>query len=267
MLDMAKTVLAHLSWTRRWLATALSFVLFGLGGLCLRLVLFPLLSVLTRSPLTHRRWARLIINRLFYRFIRFMTHVGVLSYAIEGAERLGRPGQMIIANHPSLLDVVFVIAHIRDSNCIVKQSLWSNPFTRGPVRTADYISNDSSLDMLDAAILALHDGQTLIIFPEGTRTRPGQPPVFHRGAAAIALRAATVITPLLITVDPAALAKNEPWYRIPSRRMHFHLRAGADIDLAAYRDAAPSPRAARMLNEFLQQYFSNELRSHDATGT
>jgi len=102
---------------------------------------------------------------------------------------------MIVANHPSLIDVVFLIGLMRQTNCVVKQSLFQNPFTRGPVRDAGYISNDGSADMLDAAADALREGQTLIIFPEGTRTTPGAAPAFHRGGAAIALRGATIITP------------------------------------------------------------------------
>ncbi|MEX5669565.1 lysophospholipid acyltransferase family protein, partial [Pseudomonas neuropathica] len=86
-------------------------------------------------------------------------------YDIQGAEKLGRPGQMIIANHPSLIDVVFLIGLVRHANCVVKQSLWENPFTRDPLRRTEYISNDGSMDMLDAAADALKSGQTLIIFP------------------------------------------------------------------------------------------------------
>jgi len=264
---MATPVMTWFPWAARWLATASSFALFGAGGLVLTVLVFPVLRLLTRDPLSRRRWTRLIINRLFHRFIRFMRVSGALTYTIDGAERLGRPGQMVIANHPTLLDVVFVIAQIRNSNCIVKAALWDNPFTRGPVSSAGYISNDSSLDMLEEAIDVLKGGQTLIVFPEGTRTTPGTSPTFHRGAAAIALRGATVITPLVISVEPGGLQKHQPWYRIPARRMHFHLRVGTDIDPAVYRDAAPGPRAARMLNDFLQQYFSKEMGLHDATRT
>lgn len=73
---------------------------------------------------------------------------------------------MIIANHPSLIDVVFLIGLVRQANCVVKKSLWENPFTRGPLRSTEYISNDGSMDMLDAAAESLQNGQTLIIFPE-----------------------------------------------------------------------------------------------------
>ena len=243
----------------RLVATAISFALFGLGGLCLRAVIFPVLSCLPGDAARHRERARTTISRLFWLFIRTMARMGVLTYDVQGAERLGRPGQMIIANHPSLIDVVFLIGLVRNANCVVKQSLWQNPFTRSPVRAAQYISNDGSVDMLDNASDALQQGQTLIIFPEGTRTSPGQAPTFHRGAAAIALRGASIITPVVIKVSPTTLTKAEPWYRIPNRRFHFSLRVGADIEPQAFATLGPAPQASRKLNDYLHQYFIKEL--------
>ncbi|WP_417695722.1 lysophospholipid acyltransferase family protein [Pseudomonas sp.] len=243
----------------RLIATAASFVLFGLGGLCLRLLVFPLLTWLPGDAQAHRLRARRTVGRLFWFFIRFMARTGVLTYQIDGAEKLGRPGQMIIANHPSLIDVVFLIGLVRDANCVVKQSLWENPFTRGPLRSTQYISNDGSMDMLDAASDALQDGQSLIVFPEGTRTRPGQPPAFHRGAAAIALRGAKILTPVTIKVSPTTLTKAEPWYRIPQRRVHFSFHVGADIDPQAFAALGPAPQASRRLNDFLHHYYIKEL--------
>ncbi|WP_284398428.1 lysophospholipid acyltransferase family protein [Dyella lipolytica] len=243
----------------RLLATGMSFALFGLGGLVLRLIVLPLLGLLPGDALVRRRRARAAISKAFYLHVQFMYRSGVLIYDFEGAERLGRPGQMIIANHPSLIDVVFLIAHIRDANCIVKQSLWRNPFTRGPVRRAEYVSNNGSPDMLEQAADALREGQTLIVFPEGTRTKPGMPPVFHRGAAAIALRGARVITPVFIAVKPTTLTKAEPWYRIPARRVRVTLRVGQDIAPESFTADAPQPIASRRLNEHLHRLFLKEL--------
>jgi 1-acyl-sn-glycerol-3-phosphate acyltransferase len=251
----------------RLLATALSFALFGVGGLCLRLVILPLANCLPGSALSHRLRARRLVSRLFWLLVRFMARTGVLTYEIEGADRLGRPGQMIIANHPSLIDVVFLIGLVRDANCVVKQSLWQNPFTRGAVRSTDYISNDGSMDMLDAAAVALQEGQTLIIFPEGTRTQPGQAPAFHRGAAAIALRGAKLVTPVTIQVSPSTLTKAEPWYRIPQRRVHFSLRVGADIDPQAFAALGPAPVASRKLNDYLHHYFIKELAKDERSAS
>lgn len=247
----------------RLLATAFSFLLFGVGSLCLRVLVFPLLACLPGDGLRHRQRARHTISWLFWRFIRFMYCSGVLTYEVQGAERLGRPGQMIVANHPSLIDVVFLIGLVRQANCVVKQTLFHNPFTRGPVRSAQYISNDGSMAMLDTAAQALQAGQTLVIFPEGTRTVPGQPLAFHRGAAAIALRGAKIITPVTIKVSPTTLTKAEPWYRIPRCRVHFDLRIGEDIDPQAFATQGPPPQASRKLNDYLHQYFTKELATDE----
>lgn len=243
----------------RLVATALSFTLFGIGGVLLRILVFPLLALLPGDALTQRTRARAVVSRTFRFFVEFMFRSGVLTYEVEGAERLGQHGQLIIANHPSLIDVVVLIAFIRDANCVVKQSLWDNPSMRGPIRAAQYISNNGSADMLDEAADALQSGQTLIIFPEGTRTAPGSTPEFHRGAAAIALRGARLVTPVVISVSPTTLTKAEPWYRIPARRFHFRLQVGQDIDPQQFRDLGPAPLASRQLNQHLHHYFIKEL--------
>ena len=169
----------------RLIATALSFSLFGLGGVLLRVLIFPLLALVPGDALARRTRARAVVSKTFYLFVRFMYRSGVLTYEVEGIERLGRPGQLVLANHPSLIDVVVLIAFIRDANCVVKQSLWDNPSMRGPIRAAGYISNSGSMDMLDEAAGALQSGQTLVIFPEGTRGAVGEPGDYKPGVAAI----------------------------------------------------------------------------------
>lgn len=247
----------------RLVFTALSFFLFGLGGLVLRLIVFPLLSLLPASPLRKRQRARALISGAFRFFVEFMRFTGVLTYSVTGIERLGQPGQMVIANHPSLIDVVVLIAFIRDANCVVKQSLWQNPFMRGPIRSAGYISSDGSIDMLEASAQVLKEGQTLIIFPEGTRTTPGQPPSFHRGAAAIALRGAKMIAPVRISVTPTTLTKAEPWYSIPSRRIHFSFEVGEMIDPCDFNACSSAPIASRKLNQYLHSYYIKDDATHE----
>jgi hypothetical protein len=113
--------------------------------------------------------------------------LGVLRYEVHGLDKLERGGQLILANHPTLIDTVFLIAFVRNADCIVKGGLWNNPFTGGPVRAAGYIRNDGGPALVDDCIASLRAGGNLIVFPEGTRTprggtmaqaRRGQ----HRGA-------------------------------------------------------------------------------------
>jgi len=245
----------------RLIATAMSFVLFGMGGVLLYALVFPLLWILPGCRLARRRRMRAAISHAFHLHVQFMYRTGVLTFEVVGAERLGRPGQMIIANHPSLIDVVFLVSQIRDANCVVKQSLWRNPCMRGPISRAEYIANDGNPQTLEHAAGVLREGQTLIVFPEGTRTTPGQAPTFHRGAAAIALRGARVITPVFISVVPTTLTKAEPWYSIPHRRMHVRLCVGADIDPATFDIDAPLPIASRRLNQHLHTLYHKEILS------
>ncbi|WP_254063376.1 lysophospholipid acyltransferase family protein [Rhodanobacter sp. L36] len=246
------------AWLWRLFATGASFFFFGIGGLILRVLVLPLLALLPGDAITRRHRARAAIGGAFYLHMQFMYRTRVLDFHIDGAERLGQPGQLIIANHPSLIDVIFLIAQMRQTNCVVKASLWDNPCMHGAVRAAQYISNNGSPEMLEQAADVLREGQTLVMFPEGTRTKPGCAPVFHRGAAAIALRGARVVTPVFISVTPTTLTKAEPWYRIPDRRVIVQLRVGADIDPAQFNDA-PMPIASRRLNQHLHQLFLKEL--------
>ena len=246
------------AWLWRLFATGASFALFGVGGVIVCALLLPLLALLPGDALARRRRARALVSRAFFLHVQFMYRTGVLDFRIDGAAKLGLPGQIIVANHPSLIDVVFLISQIRDANCIVKPSLWNNPCMRGAARAAQYISSDGSAEMLEQAAAALREGQTLVVFPEGTRTRPGHAPQFHRGAAAIALRGARVITPVFITVKPSTLTKAEPWYHIPYCRFVVQLRVGAEIDPAPFNDA-PMPIASRRLNKHLHQLFMKEL--------
>ncbi|WP_199096250.1 lysophospholipid acyltransferase family protein [Dyella sp. ASV21] len=245
----------------RLIATALSFLLFGVGGILLRVIVLPLLWALPGSVSVRRRRLRAAISKAFHLHVQFMYRTGVLTFEVTGVERLGQPGQMVIANHPSLIDVVFLVSQIRDANCVVKQSLWRNPCMRGPISHAQYISNNGSPEMLEQAAEVLREGQTLIVFPEGTRTTPGQAPRFHRGASAIALRGARVVTPVFISVKPTTLTKAEPWYSIPHRRMHVRLRVGNDIDPATFNTDTPLPIASRRLNEHLHHLYLKELAS------
>ena len=243
----------------RLAATTVCFAAFGASALVLSLIVLPATRLLPGNAERRRMRARRHVARALGRFARFMSFLGVLTYEIEGAERLNRPGQLIVANHPTLIDGVFLASLVPNATCIVKAALARNPLTRASIAAAGYVSNSPADIMIEGAAAALRSGGNVIMFPEGTRTVPGETPQFQRGAAAIALRAAVVVTPVYIRCDPPTLAKREPWYRVPARRPHFTLRVGTDIDPEPYRGSAPPPVAARNFNEHLLRVFSVEL--------
>jgi 1-acyl-sn-glycerol-3-phosphate acyltransferase len=225
----------------------------------LGLVVFPILRLLPGDLASHRARVRRTLGRAMRWLARFMRGVGVLSYELTGLEQLGLPGQVVVANHPTLMDFMFLLGFAPSSSCIAKEALWRNPFTRWPIAAAGYVSNHPTDLMVERAADALRQGQSVIIFPEGTRTARGQPLNFHRGAAAIAIRAAAVVTPVYIRCSPPTLGKGDPWYRIPDRRPHYSLTKGADVDPEPFRRRAAAPLAARELNDYLLRVFTTEL--------
>lgn len=243
----------------RVFATGLSFATFGFGGLVLGLLVFPIMRMLPGGVDAHRRRARRTIQLAFRAFAEYMRFLRVLDYRFVGRERLGRPGQLIVANHPSLIDVVFLLGFTPGASCVVKHQLWRNPFTRWPVSAAEYVKSQPTDEMLSGACATLEGRQSVILFPEGTRTTPGQPFRFHRGAASIAVRAANAVTPVYIRCTPTTLTKSEKWYQVPRRRVLITFVVGEDLDLARFQSMPSGPLAARALNEHMVERFQREL--------
>ncbi len=247
----------------RLFGTGFSFACFGLGGVLLSLTLFPLIRLVSRDKDITRRRIQRAMHHTFRLFLWQMTTLGVISYEVSGGERLARHGRLIVANHPSLIDVVLLIAVLPEVDCIVKQALWRNPFLRWPVAWADYTPNSGSAEeLVESAAAKLRAGRSLIVFPEGTRTVPGRPLNMQRGAARIALAAGVEVLPVTIVCQPTTLTKAEPWYRIPPRRAHWRLVVGEPLPAAEY--APPACRealAARALTQHFVDYFSRSVSS------
>ncbi|MCL1861547.1 MAG: 1-acyl-sn-glycerol-3-phosphate acyltransferase [Proteobacteria bacterium] len=255
----------------RIVAAGFCFALFGFGGLLVLCLVFPLLRLLVwRQPL-RQATARDIVHLSFRLFCKLMTTVGVISYEVRGLEKLQRRGLLVVANHPSLIDVVMLISLLRQPDCVVKAAAWRNPFMLGPVSLCGFIRNQSGPQLVDDCIESVRRGNNLIIFPEGTRTKleallQRQVNPLQRGVANIAIRGGIPLTPVVITVSEPVLTKQQPWYHAPLRRPHFVLKVFDDIDPAHLvpTDTAPT-LMTRVLMERLSDFFTRELKENACT--
>lgn len=250
--------------SRAWrlLVTVPGIGLFGIGTVLLTMVLLIFLWPLPIALEQKRKLTRRAMSHSAKLYLWVLQLVGLLTYEYFNQERLVADGQVVVANHPTLLDALFLMAAIPNATFIMKAAMTKHPFMAGIASLAGYLPNSlHGQELIDRAVAALYQGHTLVIFPEGTRTLDPDRLVFQRGAANIALQAHCPVQPVLIHCNPAILRKNEKWYRVPLRRPAFHINALEAVVIEHCIDTAQPPSLqARELTRMLQNKLLRELQ-------
>jgi 1-acyl-sn-glycerol-3-phosphate acyltransferase len=250
-------VIARLERLWRQIGAGIAFSLFGIGGLLLTMFVFPAINLMFRDREARAAAAQRTVHLTWKLFVWIIVALGIIDFEAEGEDLLrGEQGTLVIANHPSLLDVVLIMSLMHRTQCVVKPGVWRNPFMRGVIKAANYIPNLGDPERtLSDCIAALQAGNNLVIFPEGSRTVPGRQRRLERGFANIAIRSGAPIRLVTVSCVPLLLPKGEKWYQSPRRRPRYQVRVCDRIDPAPFaRTEAPS-RAARSLTAQIAQRF------------
>ena len=212
-------------WPLAWIALQAQLLLLGLMSLAWNaaaLLLYPLLP----RPVG-RRVGRAMVAHGYRIFWRIAAFVGMLRLESEALDALRDEGGLIVvANHPSMLDALMLVARLPRSACIMKASLLRNPFLGPGARLARYIHNDSTYGMVQVAVQDLRDGGQLVLFPEGTRTKQSPLNPFHASFALIAKRAQAPVQAVFIDTDSPYLGKGWPLWKLPPLPIRFAVRMG-----------------------------------------
>ncbi|MCL1047421.1 lysophospholipid acyltransferase family protein [Shewanella sp. 1_MG-2023] len=254
--------LTGMAYIPRWIGGVMCYVVFGIGGLLSSLTILPVLRFWPGSKQQRIARVQKAVHYMFKGFVWMLTFTGLIKVSAPNTQALAdAKGMIVIANHPTLIDVVVLISLIPNAGCIVKQSLWRNPFMRGVLSSAGYIPNRGAELLLKDCQQVLNDSTNLIIFPEGTRTVVGtQINPFARGAANIAIRTRTDILPVLLHVDVAGLTKQQPWYEPPRQTVNMSVEIGAAFDQLRYDiNQTSDAKMARVLTRELEQLYSQQI--------
>jgi 1-acyl-sn-glycerol-3-phosphate acyltransferase len=245
----------------RALRTGVAFATFGVGAVVLAGTVLPALRLMPRPASGADQRAQRLVHLAFRLFEWWMVTLGLIHVTRIGMERLAaaRPA-VIVANHPTLIDVVLLIASLPQADCVVKRAAWSNRVLRGVVTGAGYIPNDEGRLLIDACAERLRAGRSVLIFPEGTRSADGRLGRFRRGAAHIALASGRDLVPVIITCDPPTLMKGQKWHDVPDRTAELVLAVQEPLSSEPYRRAEGSEGlGARRLTAVLRRKYLDAL--------
>jgi len=229
----------------RALRTGVAFASFGVGAI----VVAAITAVSARGvPARRELRTQRIVHHAFRLWLWWMVCLRLCRVSWIDGERLAGSGpRLVVANHPTLIDVILLLARLSQADCIVKTAARRNPFMRRIVARAGYLANDDGDALVESCADRIAQGRSVLLFPEGTRSPRGGLHRFQRGA-------------VVITCRPPTLLKGQSWHDVPDGRPQWVLRVGAPIDPARYLDAGSTlPVAARRLTADLQALYEQGL--------
>ena len=199
-----------------------------------------------------------LIRQLFAFFVWYLQWTGLARFEFHDVAGLRAfRGSIIAANHPTLLDVVFLVSRLPRVFCLMKAGIVSNLVLCGTARLAGYVDNHSAKQMVETCAARLNQGNTLVIFPEGTRTVESEVNPFKMGFALIAKLTGAPVQTVILRGNSPFLGKRWPFLKAPAAfPLRYSLRRGREFVIKAGQDP-------REFGKAVEDYFRTCLNRDD----
>jgi 1-acyl-sn-glycerol-3-phosphate acyltransferase len=201
-----------------------AYLIFGSVGVLTSLMALPIAHAFgsSKANILGQR----LIHYLFRFFVWYLHACGLVQLQANELKRLRfNKNLILVANHPSLLDVVFVAACVPNVFCLMKADLLSNVVLCGQATLAGYVHNKSGVGLIKACKVRLHQGSNLLIFPEGTRSN-GELGSFKLGFALLSRMTQAPVQTIVIRYSNRYLGKGWPFFRPPPFPIHCSIQLG-----------------------------------------
>jgi 1-acyl-sn-glycerol-3-phosphate acyltransferase len=193
---------------RLFITAILSFSYYGLGG-----VLYSILGMIIMPILPMKKEAK---KRLYRKIIaKFMMSVMYSNYGLKNKvknlhnEKFEKPA-IIVPNHSSFLDTLSMGMIGTKFIFLVNDWVYNSPIFGKAVQMAGYYPVSKGIEGGEAKLVEfVKKGYSLIIFPEGTRSKTGDIGRFHKGAFHLAKKYNIDIVPLYVHGNHDLLPKGD----------------------------------------------------------
>ncbi len=166
--------------------------------------------------------------------------------------------RIYMSNHQSFLDIWTLLAFLPvDFKFILKEELMKIPFLGPAMIRAGYIGIErtdprKAVKSIALAAKRIRDGASVLIFPEGTRSKDGRLQDFKRGGFNLAMKSGCDIVP--ISIDGSHLLATKGSLKI--RRGSYSLYIGEPISLSGYRKKE-TPKLMEKVHQAISKRLSN----------
>jgi 1-acyl-sn-glycerol-3-phosphate acyltransferase len=190
-------------------------------------------------------WSRLMLSALGAR---------IHSHGLENMQT--ETPTLYLANHQSNADIWVLLSVLpMHTKFVAKESLFKIPLLGGAMRAAGFIpinreSGMRALDSLKLAARRLREGQSLILFPEGTRSRTGTLGRFKSGSFHLALQTEARLVPVVIMGTWSLLQPGSIKGKPGPVEVHFL----PPIDSSSFQ-----PKGARELRNHVREQMADAL--------
>ncbi len=152
----------------------------------------PLFAIGLSPALLMPHGVAIAVIKLWARFVLFgLRWIAGVKVEVRGLEHRPTGPALIAAKHQGMLDVIAPFAFLDDACFVMKKELMPLPFFgwfawKTKMIAVDRAAHAKALkDMVRQTRTRLAEGRQILIFPEGTRTSPGEPADYKPGVAAI----------------------------------------------------------------------------------
>jgi 1-acyl-sn-glycerol-3-phosphate acyltransferase len=177
--------------------SAFAFTYFFFGCMILTVVVLVIYPILPFRKPTRKK----ILQNLMSIFAKSLIYImfNVKKKIINERHENFKTPAVVIANHQSFLDILLMVMISPKNVLLVNDWVWNSPFFGLVVKRAGFYpvtrGFEESIHALEEAVRL---GYSIVVFPEGTRSRTPEIHRFHKGAFFIAEKFNLDILPILI---------------------------------------------------------------------